>query len=188
MKNKKLMISLFSLCLVAIVGLLTTVIVLAAGTQNVNTTINVTYSATNIAGTVSAKSKIANQEAVDMTTDGAAGSAKTITFNAEDTNANGALNPQGSLALTAENKYIEFIYSFTSITDSRYKASVVANGFDMKNYTIQYKVGDGEYSDTAASNVEVNGTATTTVTIKIEIVNTAIAVNAAGSFAWTLFV
>lgn len=185
MKNKKLMISLFSLCLVAIVGLLTTVIVLAAGTQNVNTTINVTYSATNIAGTVSAKSKIANQDAVDMTTDGSASGEKTITFAAEEANANGTLNPQGSLALTAENKYIEFIYTFTSTGDS-YKASVAATGFDKKNYSIQYKVGDGEYTDTAATNVDVTSAASSTVTIKIEIVNTAIAVNATGSFAWTL--
>ncbi len=185
MKNKKLMISLFSLCLVAIVGLLTTVIVLAAGTQNVNTTINVTYSATNIAGSVSAKYKVANGTAVDMTTDGTSNGAKTITFAAEDANANATLSPAGSIALDATNKYVEFTYTFTSSGDS-YKATVAATGFDKKNYTIQYKVGDGEYSDTAASNVEVTSAASATVTIKIEIVNTAIGVNAAGSFAWTL--
>lgn len=186
MKNKKLMISLFSLCLVAIVGLLTTVIVLAAGTQNVKTTINVTYSATNIEGTASAQYKIKNGTAVNMTTDGTANGGKTVSFKANNKTDNYTLSTMGNITLTADNNLVEFIYSFTSVEGGSYKATLATTGFDKNNYTIQYKVSEGNYSDTLPVNVAVNGTATTTITIKIEIKSSAIDVNASGSFVWTL--
>ena len=45
MQNKKLIISLFSLCLVAIVGLLATVIVFAATSQEIKSGITINYTA-----------------------------------------------------------------------------------------------------------------------------------------------
>ena len=90
--KKRTMITLFSLCAVIVIGLLVTVIVLASQTQNLNSNISVSYTATEISGGVSATYKIGDGEEKDMVING--NTAQTFaSFSADDPTKTQNLSP-----------------------------------------------------------------------------------------------
>lgn len=192
MKNKKLMISLFSLCLVVIVGLLTTVIVLAAGTQNVNSSINVVYQASEISGTVSAGYKKGGQQNYTaFTTNGQSeGGDTSITFAANKPQTTHTLSPVGLTALTSTEREVIFKYTFQNNGGSNHSwtATVVFNagsGNTPDNYSMTYcDTEDGTYGST--NSVQVTGGQTKNLFIKVRIADPSKDMTLAGTFAWTL--
>lgn len=187
MKNKKLMISLFSLCLVVIVGLLTTVIVLAAGTQNVSSTIDVVYTATNISGTVSATYKVGTGSEVSFTTTGAAEGAKSITFTPDEETQTRTLTPVGQIAVDAKQREVVFKYSFTNAGGHNYTATVgytAGEGDTTSNYAMTYSTDGTTWNDTKEVTVSAGGSAN--LYIKVRIVDTSKDMKLAGTFAWNL--
>lgn len=174
MNNKKLMISLFSLCLVAIVGLLTTVIVLAATNQNINSSISVTYVATNIKGSVKAQYSVAGGDAVNFTGGSPAG---TISFDAEET-VSSTLS-SGEIILKSDSKYVEFIYTFTNegtAMDVELNSETISS---TANATVEFKVGaEGTYTTLSSTSKPAKQSLSTTtksvvIYVKVTITSTA---------------
>ncbi len=177
MNNKKLMISLFSLCLVAIVGLLTTVIVLAAGTQNVNSSVKITYTATDIEGSVSMKSTVSGDTAsTDM---------GKHTFAANGTTS-GAINAS-EITLTSEKTYVTYEIELASTGDSYY--AVLTESVSGSNLEVKYSTDGSTFvatNPTASKNFEVTGSEAKTIYVRYTIINTAKSVEVNGNISLSL--
>ena len=192
--NKKLMIALFSICLVVIAGLLTTVIVLATQSGTITSSINISYTATDIQGTASATYTVKNGSPVNLVAKD--GSATTITFNAADETLTNSLSiPSGSpVNLTSANDSVTFTYTFTNTGAAAYNATVNYTGTDATNFTVQYSTDNSDYQTLVQSEGQTVAVAAgssevpTTVTFYIRITLADVAQNAnfVGSFAWTL--
>ena len=158
MKNKKLMISLFSLCLVAIVGLLATVIVFAATSQNITSSITISYTADQVSGSLTAKYTIG-------TTDTTIG---TKSFSADSTagNLTGA-----SPTLTAASREVLFTYTFVNKGANTATLKLTGSVAD-SNLTITYSNDNKTFSTTLPS-VDVAGGASGSVYVKMRITDTA---------------
>lgn len=131
--NKKLMIALFSICLVVIAGLLTTVIVLALPSQTVSSDIGISYRVTDIEGSMSASYKV-----------GASGSDTSIAsieFDQTTGAASGNLDKLGIKGLTPTDNYVVFTYTFTNDIALAYTVDVTYTGTNT-NWTIEYTVND----------------------------------------------
>lgn len=132
--NKKLMIALFSICLVVIAGLLTTVIVLALPSQTVTSDIGISYIVKDIEGSMSASYKV-----------GASGSetpiASEIEFKQNSEAVSGNLNQSGIKGLTPTDNYVVFTYTFTNDIALAYTVDVTYTGTNT-NWTIEYTVND----------------------------------------------
>lgn len=183
MNNKKLMISLFSLCLVAIVGLLTTVIVLAASTQNVNSSINVTYTASEVSGSVSAAYKVKDDASETKFTGGTGG---TITFTATTkTSEVGTLKAStDAITLTSDKNYVEFYYNFTNNGDKMIvKLAAMPTGTNIK---FECFVSDSTTGVTSVDETLSGKGSTLKVTFKATIVDTALAASINTNINWAL--
>ena len=140
MQNKKLIISLFSLCLVAIVGLLATVIVFAATSQNIESKISINYTATEVAGSLKVEYKVGSNESVTV---------GTSSFTAITTA--GTLDA-ASPELSSDNPTVVFTYTFTNNGGNDAKMTLT-DGFKTKtNMTFQYSTNGTEYSSTLPTN------------------------------------
>ena len=171
MQNKKLIISLFSLCLVAIVGLLATVIVFAATTQNITSQITISYTATEVAGTLKANYKIGSNEEVSM---------GQSTFTADTAKA-GTLTAK-ELSLTAANPTVIFTYTFTNASDKTAKMTLTDALTTTDNVTIQYcDELDGTYSAEIPS-VTANKNDSASIYVKMTITDKAKNVGLGGQY------
>ncbi len=193
--NKKLMIALFSICLVVIAGLLTTVIVLATQSGTITSSINISYTATDIQGTASATYTVENGSPVNLVAKD--GSSTTITFNAADETITESLSiPSGSpVNLTSANDSVTFTYTFTNTGAAAYNATVNYTGTDATNFKVEYSTtGSSDWQtlvqsegQTVAVAAGSTGTPTTaTFYIRITLNDVAQNANFVGSFAWTL--
>lgn len=190
--KKKLIIALSSFAFVLVAAVVTVVAVLAATTQTINSNVSVSYKAQEIAGTVSAKYQVLNEEEKDMTVDGTSAGQKTLTYDGTETNADPAktLIPQGDIVLTRDNNKVVFTYTFTNTGDADYTAEVVyeddydasaGTGTEDKNMkALAYS------TNFAGGTVEVPAGQTVEVTITVEIDNVALNAEFSGNFAWTL--
>ena len=188
--NKKLMIALFSICLVVIAGLLTTVIVLALPSQTVSSDIGISYRVTDIEGSMSASYKV-----------GASGSDTTITtieFDQKTGSVSGNLDKLGIKGLTPTDNYVVFTYTFTNDIALAYTVDVTYTGTNT-NWTIEYTVDDelssGWQSMTSASQVSdvltVAGAADVTPTteklyIRVKLNDTTADAEFSGTFSFVL--
>ena len=189
--NKKLMIALFSICLVVIAGLLTTVIVLALPSQTVSSDIGISYIVKDIEGSMSASYKV-----------GASGSetpiAKEIEFKQNSEPVSGNFNQSGIKGLTPTDNYVVFTYTFTNDIALAYTVDVTYTGTNT-NWTIEYTVNDDLSTDwktmTSASQVSdvltVAGAADDTPTteklyIRVKLNDTTADAEFSGTFSFVL--
>ena len=188
--NKKLMIALFSICLVVIAGLLTTVIVLALPSQTVTSDIGISYIVKDIEGSMSASYKV-----------GASGSDTSIAsieFDQTTGAASGNLDKLGIKGLTPTDNYVVFTYTFTNDIALAYTVDVTYTGTNT-NWTIEYTVNDDLSTDwqtmTSASQVSdvltVAGAADDTPTtdklyIRVKLNDTTADAEFSGTFSFVL--
>ena len=188
--NKKLMIALFSICLVVIAGLLTTVIVLALPSQTVSSDIGISYRVTDIEGSMSASYKV-----------GASGSDTSIAnieFDQTTGSVSGNLDKLGIKGLTPTDNYVVFTYTFTNDIALAYTVDVTYTGTNT-NWTIEYTVNDdlstGWQPMTSASQVSdvltVAGAADDTPTtdklyIRVKLNDTTADAEFSGTFSFVL--
>ncbi len=186
MNNKKLMISLFSLCLVAIVGLLTTVIVLAAGQGTVQSNFTVKYVATNISGkvkgnyTVGSTTKYLYADASKTS----ATNGDEIEFKADDKSVSFNLVPAENVVLTADDNYVIFEYTFTNTGDA-YTVKV-SSSFTDSNLKVTYGTSKASVEDTTVPTVEVAANGTSNYYVKIALVSSSVSTEVSGAFTFTM--
>lgn len=108
MKKRKLLIGVFSICAVLVISILTTVIVLASGTHDLKSSLEIRYVATQIKGSASATYKIGSGSTTSMTTDGSASGATTVSFDVTDASQTYSLKPQSGITLTSTDTYVVF--------------------------------------------------------------------------------
>ena len=149
--NKKLMIALFSICLVVIAGLLTTVIVLALPSQTVTSDIGISYIVKDIEGSMSASYKV-----------GASGSetpiASEIEFKQNSEPVSGNLNQSGIKGLTPTDNYVVFTYTFTNDIALDYTVDFTYTGTNA-DWSVQYTTvegGSAGWQDMTSGN-EISG-------------------------------
>ncbi len=144
--NKKWMIALFSVCLVVIAGLLTTVIVLASPSQSINQTIGINYTVTDVEGSLQMTYQVAGQEA---------SSPKTATFTQTQAPTSGALDIEEISGLTPTNNKVVFTYTFNNDIDLAYNVAFTYTGTN-PDWTVEYSTtsaSDGYQPMTSGSQV-----------------------------------
>lgn len=144
--NKKWMIALFSICLVVIAGLLTTVIVLASPSQSINQTIGINYTVTDVEGSLQMTYQVAGQEA---------SSPKTATFTQTQAPTSGALDIAEIDGLTPTNTNVVFTYTFNNDIDLAYNVAFTYTGTN-PDWTVEYSTtsaSDGYQPMTSGSQV-----------------------------------
>ncbi len=193
-KKKTLTIAMFSVCAAVIIGLIAAVAVLAAGSQTINSAINVTFTATSIDGTASATYTVGSTT-TNMKVGSVSGTETVVDFKAADEASSYNLVP-GDITLTETNKTVTFVYNFTNRGEIAYNAVVKYNDTNATdtNCKIEYQNGsDWVELGTAGATVNVAGkasdaTADTTgsLTIRVTVQNVAKSAELSGNFAWTL--
>lgn len=189
--NKKLMIALFSICLVVIAGLLTTVIVLALPNATIESNIGIKYTVKDIEGSLGASYKVGTSGEVKPI-------ANTIEFNQSTEEISGDLSVNDISGLTPTDNYVVFTYTFTNDIALAYTVDVTYTGTNT-NWTIEYTVNDDLSTDwkpmTSASQVSdvltVAGAADDTPTteklyIRITLDDTTADSTFSGSFSFSL--
>ena len=144
--NKKWMIALFSICLVVIAGLLTTVIVLASSSQSIQQTIGINYTVKDVAGSLQMTYQVAGQEA---------SSPKTATFTQTQAPTSGALDIEEIDGLTPTNNNVVFTYTFNNDIDLAYDVAFTYTGTN-PDWTVEYSTtsaSDGYQPMTSGSQV-----------------------------------
>jgi len=89
MKNKGLIFAFSCVC-IFVVALITTIIVLASGNQNVGSNLSLIYVASEIGGSVSGTYKVGNNDAKDMTN---GSGAKVVSFGSDQPETLSLLSP-----------------------------------------------------------------------------------------------
>lgn len=187
--NKKWMIALFSICLVVIAGLLTTVIVLALPSATIQSQIGIQYTVKDISGSMSASYKV-----------GASGSvtpiASEIKFNQSTSSISGNLNVSDIKGLTPSDNYVVFTYTFTNDIDLDYTVDFTYTGTNEK-WTVEYSTtNNGTDWKTMTSGTEVSGQLTVdgttsdpttkTLYIRVKLDDTTADASFSGTFAFDL--
>ena len=172
MQNKKLIISLFSLCLVAIVGLLATVIVFAATSQSIDSNISITYTATEVSGSLTAKYTIGTKDTPIGTKSFTATTSATGTWT------------DATPTLTASDTVVKFTYTFTN--DGSVPATLVLTGSatdENSNIKIEYSKDNTTWTETiSTASTTVEGGKSGSVYVRMTIKNTAKNVGLSGSY------
>ncbi len=185
--NKKLMIALFSICLVVIAGLLTTVIVLASPTQKIKSDIGISYSVSDIQGSMSATYTIGEGEPQSV------GSAN---FTVEQGNISDTFDPVNiTEGLSPTNKSVVFDYVFTSTINNGYSVTCQYTPTSATNWTVEYSTqseteGFATLSTTCSTTVADGGSEETASTshlyIRITLNDATIDSSFSGTFNFTL--
>lgn len=167
--KKRLAITISSLCIAVVAVICSVVAIFAAANQGVQSTFRVTYKATNVAATVSAKYTVKNESAVNL-------GSLTIDAAADETTYN-SLSTDEDISLSAKNNEVVFQYTFTNNSSSNSIVATLVDGADQENVTVQYAQATSADAElTYASSLgEVNIPAdgTVYVYIKVTISNTA---------------
>lgn len=200
--KKKLIVALSTLCCVLVAAVVTVVAVLAATQQTLTSNVTVTYTATEIAGSVKANyATEANQTGVLHAE---------YAFTGADVDKE-SVNTEPTIELTSEDRYVEFVYEFHNDGDRAFTASVVytddyvpaesegatATGVEDKNVKIVVSTTQlTSYDAVVAATESTTGTATIAantadgetqkVYIYVAIEDVAKDANFSGAFDWTL--
>jgi len=181
--KRKWSILLFSICIAIILGLVATVIILAASIQSINTSINISYIADGIFGTVSASYKIGSQPQVDMLN---SSGDTIIDFSNPDDQFN--LSPAGDIILTPSESFVVFKYNFTNTHTSKiYLATLTYTDdtSDDSNITFEYSSTGTNYT-TENNYFRVNPNSNATYYVKVSVANTSQNATCTGNFSWQL--
>ena len=183
--KKKMIIAISAFAMVILAAVVGVVAVLAAQQVTVKSSISVSYTASEVAGTVTAKYQVKGGTATNIGTTG------TITFDGTETG-----EPEESLTettlsisgLSSTNNYVDFIFTFTNTGSSKYTATLTppttCTNFNI-TYTVPNASGVTKKSDTS---FEVAGGTTTAVTytIRYTIKDVSKDASLSGDFSWSL--
>ena len=191
--RQKSLIALFSLMIVVIAGLLVTIIVLASQTQNLNSNISISYTATEISGGVSATYKIGDGEEKDMVVNG--NTSQTLaSFSADLNTTTQGLSPTESQLVLLFRQDLLFTYTFYNTGDYPYYATLnyTDTNNDDENILKLYKSAtDSDFSDKNSTQITVPArsgasSGTTTFQVKMKIGDPSFDSNMSGVFNWNL--
>ncbi len=167
--KKRLAITISSLCIAVVAVICSVVAIFAAANQGVQSTFKVTYKATNVAATVSAKYTVKNESAVNL-------GSLTIDAAADQTTYS-SLSTENEIGLSAKNNEVVFQYTFTNNSSSNSIVATLADGADQENVTVQYAQAtsaDAELTyGSSLGEVNIPADGTVYVYIKVKISNTA---------------
>ena len=174
MKNKKLMISLFSLCLVAIVGLLATIIVLTATSQTISSKITLTYKATEVSGKLTAMYQLGDGDETQIGFGQFSAGDGSDALGSMDTN----------LTITSEKQSVVLSYKIENTGGSDMSA-VISDDFTTtakSNLTIEYSVGGENYGvkGEGYTSTKIEPNSTKSFYVRITMVDAAKNVNLKG--------
>lgn len=115
--KKKLIIALSSVCGVLFAAIIAMGIVWAATSQTITSTVKVTYSATDIAGSIHGQTFFNSDTGVDMTGTGVTNG--TISFDATTSTTTGAMSPANTTLLNEAGKtFVIFEYAITNASET----------------------------------------------------------------------
>ena len=186
--KKKFIIAIVVLAIALLAAVGVTIGVLAAANATITSNVNVTYQATDVAFTASATWKVgAEGTENNMTTDGTASGATTVTIDGTETTATGSLSPIGNIELTKQNQFVVFKYTITN-TGSKAIDGALTIPATQTNVNVQYSTDGTTYSNTNSgiSNLTTGNTAN--YYVKVSIVNIANDSEFSGSFSWAMTV
>lgn len=167
--KKRLAITISSLCIAVVAVICSVVAIFAAANQGVQSNFRVTYKATNVAATVTAKYTVKNQEAVNLGT-------LTIDAAADETTYD-SLSTENEIGLSAKNDEVVFQYTFKNDSSSNAIKATLADGASQENVTVQYAQATSEGAELSYAStlgeVEIPADGTVYVYIKVTISNTA---------------
>ena len=186
--KKKGLITLFSLFAVVIVGLLVWVIVLASQTQNLNSNISISYTATEISGSVSATYKIGGGEEKNMVVNSNA-SETVARFDADlDTQMQG-LSPTESNIDILFGQDVIFTYTFVNTGGHPYYAALAYTDIDDDDTNIDFyykQESDSDYVTKKPRYIVVQPQSSAIFKIKLTIHSGAFDAFLSGTFNWNL--
>ena len=180
--KKKMIIAISSFAMIILAAVVAVVAVMAAQNVTIKSSINVTYTSSEIAGKVTASYQV--QGASSATSIGA--------IEYHGTEANGTSTSLNSsklsiTSLTSTNKYVDFIFTFTNEGSKDYTATLTlpTNSNFTKAYTVPSSGGATKVNDTS---FKVAGGTTTAVTYKVRFTITDVSKDASisGNFSWAL--
>lgn len=170
--KKRLIITISSLCIAIVAVICSVVAIFAAAQQGVQSTFKVSYKATNVAATVSAKYTVKNSDAVDLGTANITAAADKTTY----TN----LSTDAEITLTAANNEVVFQYSFKNNSASNKIKVTLEDNAAKENVTVQYATAATADSSSltyssslSADGVEVASSSTVYIYIKVTIADDA---------------
>ncbi len=143
--SKKLVITGFAILAAIIIGLVTTLLVLASINQNVQSDINVSYTASGIYGQATATYKVGETGTETPLTNS---NGNKIVFNGE-IEGDKTLTPN-DINLNSENYFVVFKYTFTNKRDKVYYAEMTYDdtGVEDKNIKTTYSIDGTTYIET----------------------------------------
>lgn len=172
MNKSKLTLTITAMALVTMIAVVSIIAVFAARTQNFSSNVSVKYTATQIAGKVSAKYYVGptDTSGTDMTTTGKADGATELVFRPGDKQlSENTLNPQGDIVLDIEDtsanipdkSFVVFEYRFQNglndeTVDTSYMAKLTAKGVS-DNIAITVKESNSKITDFSEINGKLSG-------------------------------
>ena len=182
-KQKKAIIALSSVCVVFLVALITVVSIWAATSQTVSNQLTVRYTATNVAVTVSAHSKLGDDGSYE-----AIGSA--VTFEATDSSKTETITAK-EITLTDDNNYVVFRYTFVNNGSNTIYATINTNAVSTTdNVTVTYATGSASTNDTitggSLAEITIAGNTTVYAFIKVAVTDQASDALYSGTLSWNL--
>ncbi len=182
--TKKGLIAIFSTFCAFVMIFVSTIVVLASGTQKLGSDISIIYVATEISGSVSATYQVGSTEAVSMTD---SSGKTTITFASDQAETYSLLSPSGTISLT-EAVDIIFTYTFTN-SGEEYKATVSyedAKGSTLENMTLWYKTASAEEYSQTSSAITVPNKGSASYMVKLSITRKYFDGSLNGKIVWKL--
>ena len=183
--KKKMIVAISAFAMVILAAVVAVVAVLAAQQVTVQSSISVSYTSQEVAGTVTAKYQVAGGTLTDL------GDGSATFYGTETGTPTKNLTESGAVAisgLTSTNDYVEFVFTFTNTGSADYTASLTlpasAVNFDI-SYTVPNTGGATRVSDTS---FKVAKNTTTAVTYKVRYTIHEVKDDAtlSGTFSWDL--
>ena len=131
--KRKMIISITALGVVLLAAIVAVVAVLAAQSVTIKSSINVSYNADKIIGTVTAQYQVKNCEATNI-------GAGSWTFYGNETGTDATKEGSATnIVLSETNNYVDFIFTFTNDGDAAYTATLnLPESAKVVNLTITY--------------------------------------------------
>lgn len=183
--KKKIIVSISSFAILIMAVVIAVVAVLAAQSITVKSSVNVTYTAKEVAAKVTSKYKIGDTGTLTNIGSGSISfdGTEDLTNNTQTT---GTIT--SSTDLTSTNNYIEFVFTFTNEGDAEYTATLTlpatVDNFEA-TYTVPNTAGATKVTDTS---FRLKGKTTTAVEYKVKFKIKDVSKNAElkGDFQWVM--
>ena len=189
----KLIVALSSLCSVLAIGIVMMGIAWAATTQTIQSTINITYTVSDVIVSVSANKYFSSNTPTAFT----GGTNGTLTFSATDASSTGVLSTTDT-ALSSSNDYVIYEYVFTNGGSNALSASLaIGSTTNLTTYVIaptttrktSIYTGFTPSDYTASSSISatnIAGGATAYAYVAMKVTDNSANASFSGTFTWTL--